>query len=50
MHGINRNYMCHICAKEILDLNFNLAVIEKYQFFTKLSQISHFHKKHIFKV
>ena len=41
--------MCHICAKGFLDLNFSEAVIDKiltkYQFFTKLPQISHNHKK-----
>ena len=25
----NNNYMCHICAKGILDSNFNYAVINK---------------------
>ena len=38
------NNMRHICAKELLDLNFNLAVIYKYQFLVKLPQISHIHK------
>ena len=31
----NHNYMCHICAKGILDLNFNKAGIDK---------ISNFHE------
>ena len=31
----NHNYMCHTCAKEFLDSNFNLAAIDK---------ISNFHK------
>ena len=25
----NHNYMCHVCAKEYFDLNFNDAVIDK---------------------
>ena len=25
----NHNYMCHTCAKEFLNLNFNYAVIDK---------------------
>ena len=25
----NHNYMCHTCAKEFLDSNFSLAVIDK---------------------
>ena len=25
----NHNYMCHICAKEVLNSNFNKAVIDK---------------------
>ena len=36
----NHNNMCHICAKELLDSNFNQAVISKYQFLTKLPQMS----------
>ena len=35
--------MCHTWAKEFSDSNFNEAVIEKYQFFTKLPQIPHIH-------
>ena len=37
----NDNYMCHICAKEFLDSNFNEAVIDKklISIFTKLPQI-----------
>ena len=31
----NQNYMCHTCAKEILDSNLNEVVIDK---------ISNFHK------
>ena len=46
----NHIYMCHICAKGILDSNFNEAVIDtKHHFFKILPQISHiFHKNHIF--
>ena len=44
----NQNYMCHICAKGILDSNFNQADIDKYQIFMKLRQISRIHKNHIF--
>ena len=37
----NHNYMCHTCAKEF----FNKAVFDKkYQSFTILPQISHYHK------
>ena len=35
----NHNYMCHMCAKEFLNLSINWAVI-----FTILPQISEFHK------
>ena len=46
----NHNYMCHICAIEFLDSNFNQAVIENiYQFFIKWPQISHTHKNPNFK-
>ena len=34
----NFNCVCYICAKEFLDLNFNLAVIEKISFFHKMTQ------------
>ena len=44
----NHNYMCHICAKELLDSNFNLAVIDKYQIFKKIPQILHNHKNRNF--
>ena len=44
----NHNYMCHICAREFLDSNFNQAVIDKYPIFSKLPQISHIHKNHNF--
>ena len=37
--------MCPICATECLNSNFYEAVIGKYQFFMKLPQISHTHKK-----
>ena len=38
----NHNYMCHTCAKEFSDSNFNEAVIDKISNFQKLPQISHF--------
>ena len=42
----NHNYMCHICAKEVLDLKFRQVVTDKIiVFFTKLPQISHAQKK-----
>ena len=34
----NHNYMCHICAKELLDLNFNEAVIDKASIFNEIAQ------------
>ena len=41
----NHNDLCHICAKEFLDSNFNQAVIDQVSFFfTKLPQISHIYK------
>ena len=55
----NYNYICHICAKEILDMNFDQAVIDQKkkkqnknkkqkqkQIFTKLPQISRVHNNH----
>ena len=38
----DHNYMCHLCVKGILDLNFNYAVIDKTSNFHKilLPQIS----------
>ena len=36
--------MCHPCVKGILDSDFNKAVMDKYQIFKKLPQISHIHK------
>ena len=30
----NHNYMCHTCAKEFLDSNFNEQLLTKYQIFT----------------
>ena len=40
----NHNYMCHTCAKEFLYSSFNKKLLTKYQIFTILPQISHFHK------
>ena len=44
------NDMCHICAKELLDSNFNEAVIYKMSNFKEITQISHtcIHKDHNF--
>ena len=39
----NYNYMCHTCAKEFLDSNFNQAVIDKISNFHEIAQISHIH-------
>ena len=39
----NHNYMCHTCAKDILDSNSIKQLLTKYQIFTKLPQIPHFH-------
>ena len=33
----NHNYMCHICAKGFLDLNFNYAVIDKIPNFQEIT-------------
>ena len=38
------NYMYYICAKGFLDLNFNLAVIDKISNFHEIAQISYIHK------
>ena len=43
----NPNYMCHMCTKGFLDLNFK-QLLTKYQIFKKLPQISHIHKNHNF--
>ena len=40
---------CHICAKGLLDPNFNQAVIHKVSNFTKLLNISRTHKDDKFK-
>ena len=36
--------MCHIRVKGVLDLNFNLAAIDKIPNFHEIPQISHIHK------
>ena len=44
----NHNNMCHICAKENLDLNFILAVIYKISIFNEIAPNftnSQIHKK-----
>ena len=33
----NDNYMCHTCAKEFLDSNFNEAVIDKVSIFHEIA-------------
>ena len=33
----DNNNMCHICAKELLDSNFNLAVINKISIFNEIA-------------
>ena len=33
----NHSYMCHICAKGILDSNFNQAVIDKISIFHEIA-------------
>ena len=43
----NHNYMCHTCAKELLDLWIK-QLLTKYQIFTKLAQIPHIHINRIF--
>ena len=41
----NRNYMCHTCAKEFFSIRALIKqLLTKYQIFTILPQISHFHK------
>ena len=32
------NYMCHLCAKEYLDSNFNYAIIDKISNFHEITQ------------
>ena len=44
----NHNNMCHICAKELLDSNFNQAVFNKISIFNESAPISHTHKNHKF--
>ena len=46
----NHNYMCRICTKGFLDLNFKEAIIDKISNFHKLPQFSHIHKNRNFKV
>ena len=41
----NHNYMCHTCAKEFFKIQALIKqLLTKYQIFTILPQISHFHK------
>ena len=44
----NDNYMSYTCAKGILDRTLIKQLLTKYQFFTKLPQISHIHKNRNF--
>ena len=41
----NHNYICHICAKEFLDLNFNYAVIDKISNFHEIAPNSTYSHK-----
>ena len=41
----NHNYMCRICAKELLDLNFNEAVIDKISIFHEIAPKFHIFTK-----
>ena len=33
----NQSNMCHVCAKELLDSNFNQAVIDKISIFQEIA-------------
>ena len=44
----NHNHMCHTCAKEFLIWASIKQLLTKYQVFTILPQISHFHKNRNF--
>ena len=37
----NHNYMCHTCAKEFSDSNFNSAVIDKISNFHEIAPNTH---------
>ena len=39
------NYMHHMCAKELLDSNFNQAVIDKISIFHEIAHISTYSHK-----
>ena len=41
----NHNYMCHICAIEFLDSNFNQAVIDNISIFHKMALIFTYSQK-----
>ena len=46
----NHNYMCHTCAKEFLNSNFNEAVIDKISIFNEIAPNStYLHKSSFFK-
>ena len=44
----NHKNMCHICAKELLDSNFNQSVIYKITNFNEITPNSHIHKNRDF--
>ena len=44
----NHNNVRHICAKELLDRNFNKKLFTKYQILTKMPQIAHILKNRNF--
>ena len=41
----NHNYICHTCAKECLDSNFNLEVIDKISNFHEIAPNSTYSQK-----
>ena len=41
----NHNYICHTCAKEFLDSNFNKAVIDKISNFHEIARNSTYSQK-----
>ena len=44
----NHNYMCHTCAKEFLNANFNEAVIDKISKFHEIAPNSTYSRKSLF--
>ena len=41
----NHNHICHTCAKELLDSNFNYAVIDKIWNFNEIAPNSTYSQK-----